>query len=131
VTDFWAVEYASGWRGFVDTRIHLSDGDRERDEFFEPTEQQMSVWRKKFTSAGEFKKKVHPRFRRAEHKWLFKNHTDEAPAISQSFHPKELEYDFNDVYEDGTHVESETEQPEDAEQVGQVTKPKPGQPWCG
>jgi len=73
LTDFWAVEYASGWRGFVDIRIHLSDGDRERDEFFEPTEQQMSVWRKKYANGGGFKKKVHPRFRRTNHKWLFRN----------------------------------------------------------
>lgn len=130
VTDFWAVEYASGWGGFVDARIHLHDGDRKRDEFFEPTKQQMSSWREKHTKNGEFKKKTHPRFRRTLHKWLFKNQTDEAPSISQNFHPKELEYDFNDVYEDGGYVESEIEQPEDAEQVGQVTKPKPGQPWC-
>ncbi len=130
VTDFWAVEYTSGWRGFVDARIRLRNGDRKRDEFFEPTKQQMSSWREKYTNNGEFKKKTHPRFRRTLHKWLFSNQTDEAPSISQGFHPKELEYDFSDVYEDGAYVESETEQPEDADQVGQVTKPKPGQPWC-
>jgi hypothetical protein len=130
VTDFWVVEYNSGWRGFVDPRIHLSAGDRERDEFFEPPEQQMSLWLRKYTNGREFKKTVHSRFRRTKHNWLFKNHTDEAPAISQSFHPKELEYDFNDVYEDGAYIALETGQPEDAEQAGQVTKPKPGQPWC-
>jgi len=56
---------------------------------------------------------------------LFRNHTDQAPAISQSFHPKELEYDFNDVYEDGAHVESETEHPEDADKSSVTSRNRP------
>lgn len=130
IKDFWAVQYQSGWRGLMDPRIRLNQGDRERDELFEPTEQQMSAWRKKYTNNGGFKKKVHPRFRRTDHKWLFKNHTDEAPPISQSFDLKELKYDAQNVYEDGAYIDAENEQSEDAGQVDQVTKPKPGQPWC-
>lgn len=130
IKDFWAVQYKSGWRGFIDARIRLNRGDRERDEFFEPTEQQMSAWRKKYTNNGEFKKKVHPRFRRTDHKGLFKNQTDEAPPVSQSFDVKELEGDFHGVYEDGVYIDSETELPEDAEQIDQVTAPKPGKPWA-
>jgi len=30
VTDFWAVKYKSGWRGFVDPRIRMKNGDRQR-----------------------------------------------------------------------------------------------------
>jgi len=113
VTDFWAANYQKTWRAFVGVqvaKIHSSRGDRERDEFFEPTEQQMESWREKYAKDSEFKKKDHARFQQTEHKWLFKNQTDEAPEISQRYHPKELE--------------------REAEQQHVATKPKKGKPWC-
>ena len=43
VTDWWTTKYKSGWRGYIGMNSHrpvINRGDRERDEFFEPTTEQ-------------------------------------------------------------------------------------------
>jgi hypothetical protein len=97
----------------------------------EPDERQIARLVRKYTHGGQFKAKKRERFQKRRHKYLFKNHTDEAPAISQSFHPKELDLDSNNDFEDGAYVEEpETEQPGDCEQIIGFTPPKTGSAWC-
>lgn len=71
ITDFWAVKYKSGWRGFIDPYINVkkkkwnkdaASAPRERDEFFEPSAEQIEKWTARYTSNGAFKTKQHPRF---------------------------------------------------------------------
>jgi hypothetical protein len=140
VTDWWATKYKSGWQGYVPKssyKIILKRGERLRDEFFEPTQNQMISWLERYTSNGKFKYVRRERFSKTLPKWLFKNQTDEASGVSQAFDLKELEHDFNNVFEDGTCVEpgEAEEDPEWRSKTGEVsedheiTPPAPGRPW--
>lgn len=63
-------------------------GDRDRDEFFEPTNEQIDHWRKRWTTIDEngkrlFKPMEAPRFQKKQHARGFKGVPDAAPQDTQ------------------------------------------------
>jgi hypothetical protein len=110
VTDWWTKTTKArslDYGNYLDPRIDTDNGDRERDEFFEPSEEQMARWLKKYTADGKFKKKTHPRFRKPLPKWGFPNQTDEAKPIAKaigSYSAEQIE-DEDTVAEEGVYTE--------------------------